>query len=549
MTHSINFASAVFAGLLLATGVSKAEEVPPAQTPPIVQQEQPSAQAADAPVQLSPAAEALKKALGALPAATAEEEKSEQAALASFYDARKFAPVWFQTDGSATTKGAALAAEIAKADEWGLSARDFALPSSLEKREGTASAANFAPEEIKLSLTLLKYGRYARGGRIQDPSEQLSSYLDRKPQLLKPETILDGAAAAEDEGAYLRSLHPQHPQFEKLRQKYLALLEAHKQRSAEGKKLLANMEEWRWMPADMGAIYIWNNIPEYTQRVVKDGKVIREVRIVAGLIDKQTPVFSRPLRKVTFKPTWIVPDSVKVNEILPSLLKDGHVMREYGLQVSKDGNPVDWRRIDWTVEDIRTYDITQPYQPMSVMGKFKFSFPNQHTVFMHDALPREKWMFNQAQRTYSHGCMRVGNPMQLAEIILREDQGWDAKRVEDAVNNGPLNNEISLEHKIPVHITYFTAMVGDDGKLRTFSDVYGHEKRITQALEGKWDQIHKGRNHLAPVELASQNRQHYARDEPRDRDWHRPWRGGGWDFMEPDDRGYDRYSYRGYGGY
>jgi murein L,D-transpeptidase YcbB/YkuD len=282
------------------------------------------------------------------------------------------------------------------------------------------------------------------------------------------------------------------------------------------------MEEWRWMPADMGQVYIWNNIPEYTQRVVKDGKTIREVRIVAGLVDKQTPIFSRPLRKVTFKPTWIVPDSVKVNELLPDLLKGGHQMREYGIEVSKDGQPVNWRRIDWSTADIRTYDFTQPYQAMSVMGKFKFSFPNQHTVFMHDALPREKWMFKKAQRTYSHGCMRVANPLELAQIVLREDQGWDAKRVEEAVSKGPLNNEIPLEHKIPVHLTYFTATVSEDGKLHTFPDVYGHERRITQALEGKWDRIAKGRDHLAPVELASTHRRHYARDEDdRERNWRR----------------------------
>jgi murein L,D-transpeptidase YcbB/YkuD len=135
------------------------------------------------------------------------------------------------------------------------------------------------------------------------------------------------------------------------------------------------------------------------------------------------------------------------------------------------------------------------------MGKVKFSFPNQHTVFMHDTLPRDKYMFNAAQRTYSHGCMRVGSPQRLAEILLREDKGWDAAQVAEAFNTGPLNNEVAIERKIPVHTTYFTASVGDDGKLHTFADVYGHERRIIQALEGKWDQIARGRDHLAPVEL------------------------------------------------
>ena len=124
-------------------------------------------------------------------------------------------------------------------------------------------------------------------------------------------------------------------------------------------------------------------------------------------------------------------------------------------------------------------------------------------------------MFNVSKRTYSHGCMRVHNPVELAEILLREDKGWDAPKTRANLNKGGNNNEIPIEHKIMVHMTYFTALVDDDGKLHTFPDVYGHERRITLALEGKWDQIVKGRDHLAPVELEEANvsSRHYADDE------------------------------------
>ena len=115
-------------------------------------------------------------------------------------------------------------------------------------------------------------------------------------------------------------------------------------------------------------------------------------------------------------------------------------MREWALEVhTKDGELVDWRKMDWTKTDIREYDVVQPNGPKSVMGKVKFSFPNQHTVFMHDTLPRDKYMFNAVQRTFSHGCMRVHNPTRLAEILLREDQGWDTARVAEAFSTGPLN--------------------------------------------------------------------------------------------------------------
>ncbi len=463
----------------------------------------------------SPEAGALHKALSALAAGESDEERNERAVLVSFYEARNYAPLWLTPEGSPAPKAFALVAEIRRAGEWGLEPRDFTLPTGLTAQAAPASPEKAAADELEISLAVLKYGRYARGGRIINPSAQLSSYLDRRPQLLNPKSILDAIAAADQPDAYLRGLHPAHPQFEKLRQKYLALPDRNKQKSAEAKKLLANMEEWRWMPADMGELYIWNNLPDFTQRVVKDGKIVREVRIVAGETDKQTPIFTRSLKKITFRPTWIVPDSIKVRELWPSLRRGGGLMREWQLEVrTKDGKFVDWRRIDWARTNILEYDVIQPNGPKTVLGKVKFSFPSQHTVFMHDTRAEDKWMFNVARRTYSHGCMRVADPIGLAKIVLREDKGWDSAQVNAALNKGPLNNEIAIDRKIPVHMTYFTAMVGDDGELHTFPDAYGHERRITLALEGKWDRIVKGRDHLAPVELdlASARHRPYAED-------------------------------------
>jgi L,D-transpeptidase YcbB len=520
-------ALAVVAAAAIATAPLRAEDTnavratEPVQSPPAVTSALPTPPSpAESPAaQPDATQEALRKRLAALEPGTTDEERAEHAALVAFYEARKLAPLWLTSPTGLSPGAVALVSEIKRAQEWGLDARDFSLPIEPDnpgpgsRAAGAATKAALTPEqvaesEVGLSRAVLKYARYARGGRIIHPAEQLSSYLDRRPQLLKPRLILDGIAAADSPDAYLRGLHPQHPQFERLRQKYLVLLGRHAQgkagnpASTEAKKLLANMEQWRWMPADMGELYVWNNIPEYTQRVVKGGQVLLTERIVAGETGKQTPIFTRPMRRITFRPTWKVPESIKVREIWPSLLRGGALMREWDLEIrTKDGQLVDWRKMDWTKTDIREYEVIQPNGPKSVMGKVKFSFPNQHTVFMHDTLPRDKYMFNAAQRTYSHGCMRVQNPMRLAEVLLREDQGWDSARVAAAFSNGPLNNEVAIERKIPVHTTYFTAMVGDDGKLHAFPDVYGHERRIAQALEGKWDQIARGRDHLAPVEL------------------------------------------------
>ncbi len=544
MIRKLIFAFGAMVVAAVATGPLRAQQLdattnvasPGPETPvPSIPAADQAAKSPTAEAPAPPEAEALRQALSRLAPGASDEERNERAALVSFYETRGFAPLWLTSSGALNPKASLLTAEIKHADEWGFDPRDFPLPAGLEQgaamaRTEGATVTPPAPEtiaaaEIGISQAVLKYGRYARGGRIIDPAEQLSSYLDRRPQLLKPQLILDGVAAAEQPDAYLRGLHPSHPQFEKLRQKYLALPGRNRHATAQGKKLLANMEEWRWMPADMGDLYVWNNIPEFLQRVVKNGQVVRKERIVAGETGKQTPIFTRPMRKITFKPTWIVPDSIKVRELWPNLLRGGGLMRQWALEVrAKDGKQLDWRRMNWTKVDIREYDVIQLNGPKNVMGKVKFSFPNQHTVFMHDTLERDKWMFRAARRTYSHGCMRVANPIGLAEILLREDKGWDPTRVVGTLNTGPLNNEIALDHKIPVHITYFTALVGDDGKLQTFPDVYGHERRITLALEGKWDQIVKGRDHLAPVELdlADAPRRRPAEDEASDLPgWHR----------------------------
>ncbi len=276
----------------------------------------------------------------------------------------------------------------------------------------------------------------------------------------------------------------------------LALNKAEK---TDAQKLLANMEEWRWMMADMGDLYILANVPEFMLHLVKNGQTIWSERIVAGETGKQTAIFSRRIKHIVLRPKWRVPESIKVKELWPSLLRGGGLMNKYGLRLeTKDGQPLDFHAIDWTKADIRDYEVTQPPGRNSVLGDVKFSFPSPHTIFMHDT--PDKYMFNKGRRTLSHGCLRLRDPMRLAEILLAEDKGWTPGQIAELGKSGPLNNEVPIERRIPIHITYFTAWVGDAGAVQSFPDVYGHERRIGLALEGKWDKIDKGRDHLAPVE-------------------------------------------------
>lgn len=498
----------------------------------------------------------------------------DAAALAAFYLARGDEPLWI-SDDRLSAKGEAAIAEIKSADDWGLEAKAFDLPTV----SGALDTAQQADTERRLSLAALAYARHARGGRIAEPASQLSSYLDRVPQLLEPKIVLDEIAKSEDVAKTLTGFHPKHPQFERQRQAYLALLkgaaEAPKvvllpktgptlspgqkhadvgflrQRlnvaapapQADGKtdetvydaplvdavkafqtskglrpdgivgagtraalndidlpnpaRHLANMEQWRWMPEDLGKTYIWVNIPEFMIRVVKDDAIIHEERVVTGLVDKQTPVFSDEMELVTFHPRWHVPQSIKVRELYPSLARGGTSFQRQGLKLSQNGRPVDPESVDWSSADIRKFDVVQPPGASNVLGVVKFSFPNKHTVYMHDT--SSKGLFEEASRPFSHGCMRVRNPLKLAEIILGADKGWDGAKIAEIASGNPVETPITLETKVPVHITYFSSWIGDDGKEQRFKDVYGHEQRVTLALAGRFSEIAKGPDHLAPV--------------------------------------------------
>jgi murein L,D-transpeptidase YcbB/YkuD len=435
----------------------------------------------------------LRAKIEAFPARGTAQEIKERAVVSDFYAARADAPLWVSQKGL-TEKGAAVVAEIMKAGDWGLDAAEFKLPQVPNAAVADLSADDVAEAELAISLAILKYARFARGGRIIDPTLLLSSQLDRKPQLLDPERVFSEIAAADAPDAYLRGVHPKQPQFEKLRQQYLAT-----RNKALAERIRANMEEWRWMPDDLGEVHILANVPEFMVYLYKGDKPIHTERIVVGELGKQTTIFSRNLKTVVFNPMWRVPESIKVRELLPNLRRGGSLFRQWDLELqTKDGQALDYRTIDWGNTDIRNYEVVQPPGRKNVMGVVKFTFPSQHTIFMHDTV--DKWMFAQSVRTLSHGCMRLRNPMKMAEMVLAEDKGWDAQKVDAEQRDGGRNREIVIEKKIPVHLVYFTTWVDDDGKLRTFNDIYGHEKRIRLALAGKWDEIDIGKDHLAPVE-------------------------------------------------
>jgi murein L,D-transpeptidase YcbB/YkuD len=414
------------------------------------------------------------------------------AALEAFYGARSEPPLWITGMGF-SSKAQGLITEIQKAGDWGLDPEAFDLPPASDL-PGTTEAQ--AIDEIKLDLAALKYARFARGGRLSPA--RISNLFDQKVDVLDPGAVLAELAASASPGAYLVSLQPKHDQFEKLRQTLIKEMAAAKARGRKPmsdpavQRLIVNMERWRWMPADLGTFYVWNNVPAFTTRVMKNGKSIYIEKAIVGQLKYATPIFSADMSSIVFNPEWTVPETIKLEDIQPRLrqmrggVPDVSVLRDNKLSVSYQGRPVDATTIDWERANILSYTFVQPPGPDNVLGVLKFNFPNRHAIYMHDTV--QPGLFRETVRTLSHGCIRVHEPERLAALLLAEDKGWSERQVKDMLAKGN-NTGVVLTRRIPVHLTYFTAAFDGIGKLRIYDDIYGLDKKMASALFGKAESL------------------------------------------------------------
>ena len=266
-------------------------------------------------------------------------------------------------------------------------------------------------------------------------------------------------------------------------------------KSTQIDKILANMERWRWLPETLGDKFIFDNIPEFMTRVVDNGQIIHQARIVVGKTDTPTPIFSKNMQYVEFHPFWKVPDSIKMKEILPSIARNGSgALARRGLKIGLNGKELNPSSINFGSSDIRGYDVYMPPGPGNALGDVKFMFPNHYSVYMHDTPAKD--LFANSSRAFSHGCMRVQDPHKLAEVIMSEANGWSAEKTKSQFADSN-NQQVALDHQLPVHVTYFTVRVGADGQLQFIDDVYGHDNRTINAMAGRWGSVNK---QLAPKE-------------------------------------------------
>ena len=232
--------------------------------------------------------------------------------------------------------------------------------------------------------------------------------------------------------------------------------------------IIATMERWRWMPHRFPDTYVIVNLPDFTLRVIHDGKQVWTTRIVIGKPEMPTPIMTADMKYITVNPTWNVPPSIVHHEYLPALAQDPTVLARMGL------------RVDYGRDGVH---IWQPPGDKNALGRIRFNFPNKFLVYQHDT--PDKYMFALDKRAFSHGCMRVQDPAHYAEVLLslvRPDDGYTEERIKKMF--GPNETDIQFPTFIPVNLTYQTAFVDEAGKLEFRDDIYGRDKTLLAILKG-----------------------------------------------------------------
>ncbi len=461
--------------------------------------------------------------------------RAQRDVLAGFYVARDHQPLWLDGEGWSPTARAVLAI-LAKAGEDGLNPADYVAP-LIDPLPAEGRLRVLAEADLRLSALAVLYARDARGGRVE-PS-RLSKLITPKLDLPEAPMVLEALARAADPAAALAAYHPPHAGYRTLktalaahraarpsapdivvphgpavkigmrdprvplvrarfglgpaedpaaattydervasaiadfqrqkglpvsgvltRQTVAALDGAGRTREAD---LIANMERWRWLPADLGERHVFVDIPAFTLRVMDKGEAVHATRVIVGKRETPTPIFSDTMRHVIVNPSWYVPPSILKKEFLPNLAKNPNYAAERGYVVVRNGKSI---------------SVRQPPGEKNALGYIKFMFPNEHAVYLHDTPNRR--LFANETRAYSHGCVRVDQPMRLGEILLGRDEGWTEERLKSLIGKG--ERLVKLNRTVPIHLTYFTLNADASGRIEARDDLYGVDARLREAL-------------------------------------------------------------------
>lgn len=234
-------------------------------------------------------------------------------------------------------------------------------------------------------------------------------------------------------------------------------------------RIRANLERMRWLADELPEDYLFVDIAAYQARVIRDGATAWSTRVMVGKPKSPTPTFRDEMEYVVFNPTWTVPRSIQKE------MKG--VGNNYKVVDRRTGRSVQ----GVNVSNANRYQVVQKPGPKNALGRVKFLFPNKHSIYLHDTPSR--YLFKRKKRAFSHGCIRVQDPLKLAEVLL-QDQTWTRGGIDRAVGREK-TRWVNIENKLPVVLYYLTAFGTEDGHVAFRKDVYGRDPALMKALERK----------------------------------------------------------------
>lgn len=250
-------------------------------------------------------------------------------------------------------------------------------------------------------------------------------------------------------------------------------------------QIKANLERWRWLPLNFGERFVLVNIASFTLDVIENGRSVLRMPVIVGRDYRETPVFGAAMTYLLLNPTWTVPPKLAVEDILQKVQKDPGFLEEKKIRVFSDwtekATEIDPATIDWMGLSATRfpYQLRQDPSPENSLGRIAFMMPNSYSVYLHDT--PDKGLFERAERILSSGCIRLADPIGLAEYLLAGQADWDRPAILNAIDEGA-TRIVRLSRPVPVFMVYLTAWVDDRGVVQFQRDVYGRDSRLIRAL-------------------------------------------------------------------
>lgn len=386
---------------------------------------------------------------------------------------------------------------------WNVDPREGAVPlESLVEDVAAAPSAGSAIEALKPSHFIyrgLKQALAARraeaaagGWPVIPPGAALKpGATDRRVPAVRKRLAVSGEFSGATEGeAYDAVLAAAVMQFQERHRLAAdgiignATLEA-MNLSAEARvdQVRVNLERARWVVGGLSDTFVLVNLPAFKTYLIRGRQNVWEARVQVGRAGRQTPAFRADMRYIVFNPDWTVPPTITAQDVLAPMRRGENAIALKKLTIfDRQGRPVSPGTIDWQTVTPRTfpYTLKQAPGPDNALGRVKFIFPNEHAIFLHDTPSRE--LFSSDARTFSSGCIRVQDPLDLAAVLLEGHEGWTRERIQQVVDRGETAT-VFLKDPLQVLIVYWTVSVGASGELRYARDVYNLDPVVRRALQ------------------------------------------------------------------